>query len=82
MIGLIAAGAAIVGVWTIFLGTAALCRRQFLLSRGASAALVVSCYSSLAAVAVVVLGTGWPGRAGAIGMLLPCAVAFVIVFFD
>ena len=79
MSGLLAAGAAIVGAWALLLGTAVLARFQLRLRSSEAGALVLGAYASLAAASILVLGRGWQGFAGAGGMLLPVAIALLIV---
>ena len=78
MTAILAASGAVVGAWSVLLGAAAACRRMGL-GRARSAAIVLACYAGLAAAAVLILGRGWQGIAGAGGMLLPCAVAVALV---
>ena len=70
--------AAVVGAWTVLLGAAYLARTTLGMTGRSSAAIVLVCYVCLALAAVIVLGPGWQGCAGAAGMLLPCAVALVV----
>lgn len=78
MTGLLAVGAAVVGAWAILLGAAFLAHR-LRFGRTASIGVVLACYVCLAAATVWALGVGWQGYAGAAGMFLPCAGAFVLV---
>ena len=66
---MIQVGAAIVVVWGALLGVAYLSR---------SAIAVVGCYLVLCALALFILGAGWQGWTGAVGMLPPCVVAAML----
>ena len=66
---MIQVGVAIVVVWGMLLGVAYVSR---------SALAVIGCYLVISALALLILGAGWQGWAGAAGMLLPCAVAVAL----
>ncbi len=73
------AGAIVVVVWTVLLGTAYLARGVLGLRRSSSLALLAGCYLALAGLALAAIGWSGRGLLGAAGMLVPLAMASALV---
>ena len=76
---MIFAAAAIAVAWSALLGAAYLTRFRLRLGRGSSLTVLAAIYAALGGTAFRILGGAWQGWAGMAGMLVPFAVACLLV---
>ena len=72
---------AIAAAWAIMLGAAYLGRAILRLGRAKAIGLVAASYLLCAALTLVWFGFGLSGLLGITGLLLPCAMAFLLVAY-